>query len=1565
MENQGYLERRIIQGREAGYPQEQIDEWIRGRIKKAKEKGYSDEQIQESLGVYKLNKIVQDKKIVDPITDHHRKRMPFIKRKVQNLKSWAVGEESQIYDFFREGFGQSSTNLVLQYHTKGEQGYDWRKAYANELTDDGAIERLFRNIGTLVGDIPIGVASYLPASIATGPIGGGFVSGFVTDSIKKTYYEALKTGKVNDFTDWWRIYVDQGVSEGLKAGAIFAGSLAGGLGVSKLAGIKGIPDFIGKKFMTTLTGTTLGMTGAGIAINSYEQGKLTLPSKKELVDTTLFLTAVTGGAISFKKGYNMILNTMSKTGQSAKDVTEKIADDPYAAQEAKSTSTKTFSFADTNVTKQKTDILNKELDELKNISEGKETKNKEQLQEEKKLYEELKEAEEDFNKELERKKTKTQIKKEIAYTKRQLFYFENQYEGRPVARREPLSKIALDYIKETDPELAQEIIQRREKLKNLNNELEGKETKNKEQLQKKKKLTEDEFIRIDDEITLINNKLDEFNHRDNPENNGIISAKQIEIENELKDLGAYVKQNTETVKKEKSEDDLMNSYREDYIVTGQQKRIKEKSKFSKLDKLVGHIADPLKIVETIEKELRRAKITPRYAYEAFTNLTGVSGKASAWIDGLGTYNMKTGKTDGEPLINILKKLDIENNKSAIDDFGAYKHAKRVIEKEGQGIDTNVEVERSRQIVEKYKDKYEDISKEFDLIQEKKIQAMVDAELISPELANKIREFNKDYVPMQKLYDPKIAGDKKLGGLGLKQMVGLKRQKEKLNKIEDKLKKAEEDLPKAVKKGPKFEKIAEDKIAELTDNLIELRKQIEQKTKVYDPIEIEIKDIMRMIALAERNKAKLRFFRGLEEYKKKNPNNDKFDFIKEVKPTIQQIKIQRDDLKKIMGEEFVNKLTDDEINTFNIYRAKEQSLKPTEVSVNINGKRKIYDVGDEFFAQSLDRSRIYNKFFDFVTENSFFKIAEGFSKIKKLGITIDPAFGFATSTAAEFLIPLITKSTYKPYYDLFAGLIIQAGIPSKPKKLKDLLGIATKEGRERAKKIQLEFQKSLGRSTFSERNKDYILDNDLKKELEKRSLINEIKPENPVSPYIYPYEVMKRMVIKGVPRVVKKGIEVATLPLTATEKAARIRIKQRRTEQLRKENEKLSANEKLSDEDIDILATYEARSIQDFGRRGASMEAFERINVFMNAAIQGLYAIGKAATTKGKRAKFWRNGFLGLSVPTALLWFTNKDSQTYENLDQFIKDNYWVFIVDEEKGLYFTQRKPWEVGYVFGTLTEQFLNSAFKTDKELVNRVEKVWLERAWEYFTNFIPVSDMANAYLEDAFNRNSFRGNNLRPARFERDLAEFQETKSTTTTAKKIGQFIRDIGNRIGFEGRDYGSPFMVDHYIKQLTGPLGSMLINTMEKIVVDANEDSRKYVKPWNDNTVENLSRMPVVKYFFRRTTLGAEPLNKYWNNYKKTVKYINIKNRLLKQGKSLEDIRMALGDYQNAAVKVFENTHKGMQKGYDAINFLNSQPVNGTMSPQEVANNIDKMMLLMINISKNANLSFENVKNKYKQ
>ena len=46
-------------------------------------------------------------------------------------------------------------------------------------------------------------------------------------------------------------------------------------------------------------------------------------------------------------------------------------------------------------------------------------------------------------------KTKTQIKKEIADTKRQLFYYENLTVGRQVPRREPLSKRALDYTKET------------------------------------------------------------------------------------------------------------------------------------------------------------------------------------------------------------------------------------------------------------------------------------------------------------------------------------------------------------------------------------------------------------------------------------------------------------------------------------------------------------------------------------------------------------------------------------------------------------------------------------------------------------------------------------------------------------------------------------------------------------------------------------------------------------------------------------------------------------------------------------------------------------------------------------------------------------------------------------------------------------------------------------------------------------------------------------------------------------------------------------------------------------
>lgn len=1475
MKNLGYLEEKILKGKTLGIPDEKLEIWTNRQIEKLNNKGYKKEQILESLGKFNTQKIYNDEEVVEPINDYWDERTNVIKNK-NSIKTWAVGEESQIYEYFKQGFGESSTNFMLQYHTNGEQGYDWKKAFNGNLKDDGAIERLARSIGTLAGDTVPGLIGYLPTFLLTkSPIASGAVSGFAVESVKKAYYESLKSNKVKNFSTWWKMFVDKGVSEGIKGGAMFAGTIAGGAGAVKIA--SGLPNFVGKQFLSTLAGTYVGMTSMGVAIESAEKGKLTLPSKQQLTDNLLLLTALMGGGASVKKVYDMSLNTMSKTGKSLKDVKKEIMQDGDLKAEYESSHTKVPSSLK-KLYKKEIKIFKTELNELKKIAEGKETVSKETLQ---------------------------------------------------------------------------------------NNLIE---------LQNKKETTksQEDSILLSQQIKSINRKLEEFKHRENPSNRTVLSKGQQKIEKELQELGEYIELNKIKIdvrdKDSVTEDTRMDKYLNDNVEFGKIEKNKTKTNESffegafnsfkrtaqdYIDYRTQTIFDDLSNVKIIEEAMVASGARKRFVYEMMTNLSGVMAKASSWLDGIGTYNLKTDKVDGQSLMDVLRPLEkLEGGAINYTWFTGYKIAKRVLEKHAQGIDLNINIKESEYIVNTYKNKYEKISKEFDKIQEKKIQAYVDSGLISKELALKIRELNKDYFPMQKLYDPKFKGEAKLGGVRLKQMKGLASLKNKIDKVENELKLTEETPSKGVLQDPAKNKKIE-KLKKLQKELVE---ELQLKTKSQDPIEIEMRDMLRGLALAEKNMTLQAFFKMVEEVKKLNPDSQEFNFIKRVKPSIQEIKISRKELEKILPEDMIAKLSDEEVQGFSVFRADRQGLKPTEVGVSINGKRIIYDVGDEVLAMSLNRSKTYNGLFSKAAQESvIFKAAQGFSSIKRLGITSNPEFALITALTQEIMLPLITNVGYIPVIDLFRGVVWQMGIKN-PKTFKDLTGITTKEGRERAKKISQEFEKNLGRSTFLDQDKNIVTSSTVRAEMEKRPLKHEILPDDSVSPYLYPFELLKNITIKGIPRVAKSGIQLAQIPIQVTERGARLVIREKKIAQLTKQNETLPQNQRYTEKEIETLSTFEARDIQDFGRFGANMEAYSRINVFLNAGLQGVYKIYRVAKTPEQRARALQLGFYGMTIPTILLWFANKDSDTYNNVVKpFEKKMYWVFVTNEEKKEYVVLRRPWEVGWIFARLPEIMLESAFKTDKDYINKLESHWLANAGKYFLNFVPTADFLTGYWEDATNRNSYTRKQLRPRKFGDDglPAEFETTRSTSTIAKGIGHAIRAIGQPLGF-GRDYGSPFMIDHYIKSLVGPAGITIIKGLDQLIYAAGGDAKKYIKPWNDNTVSNLSRIPMIDYFFKRKGLSAETLEKYWQNYKRIKPYVGLRKELLSRGEDESTIRRIQGEYQYKISKYFMKNQKAMQKAYEGINKANSREVGkSTFTPQEVAELIDMYIDKMMRIADRVN------------
>ena len=218
-------------------------------------------------------------------------------------------------------------------------------------------------------------------------------------------------------------------------------------------------------------------------------------------------------------------------------------------------------------------------------------------------------------------------------------------------------------------------------------------------------------------------------------------------------------------------------------------------------------------------------------------------------------------------------------------------------------------------------------------------------------------------------------------------------------------------------------------------------------------------------------------------------------------------------------------------------------------------------------------------------------------------------------------------------------------------------------------------------------------------------------------------------------------------------------------------------------------------------------------------------------------------------------------------------------------------------------------------------------------------MADVFIPFLEDGFNRNLYTQRKISPQRFDREIAEFEVTPYTSEAAKRIGEGIRALGNKMGFEGRDYGSPHKIDHYIRGYLGPVGADVIKSLDVILRKSGDEPKKYVKPWSDDTITNLTKIPVVGYFFQRRGLSAEPLEKYWNNYKKILPYVNKINKLIEEDR-LHEAKSIMTDWQVKLAVLIKEPHTVMQTMYEVHSKLNAiEDTPDAFTPAQLDDAID--------------------------
>lgn len=125
----------------------------------------------------------------------------------------------------------------------------------------------------------------------------------------------------------------------------------------------------------------------------------------------------------------------------------------------------------------------------------------------------------------------------------------------------------------------------------------------------------------------------------------------------------------------------------------------------------------------------------------------------------------------------------------------------------------------------------------------------------------------------------------------------------------------------------------------------------------------------------------------------------------------------------------------------------------------------------------------------------------------------------------------------------------------------------------------------------------------------------------------------------------------------------------------------------------VEAGIEARDVTlDFGRHGKSTQSLNQTVAFFNAAIQGTDKMVREF--KEHPGQMLTKTFIGITLPSVMLWYLNKDDPRYQELPQWQKDIFWVI---PGKDTLYKIPKPFELGILFGTVPERMLQ--FMYDKE--------------------------------------------------------------------------------------------------------------------------------------------------------------------------------------------------------------------------------------------------------------------------
>lgn len=358
----------------------------------------------------------------------------------------------------------------------------------------------------------------------------------------------------------------------------------------------------------------------------------------------------------------------------------------------------------------------------------------------------------------------------------------------------------------------------------------------------------------------------------------------------------------------------------------------------------------------------------------------------------------------------------------------------------------------------------------------------------------------------------------------------------------------------------------------------------------------------------------------------------------------------------------------------------------------------------------------------------------------------------------------------------------------------------------------------------------------------------------------------------------------------------------------------------------LTANFEARDHLDFTRTGSAtaIRAIAQTVPFLNARLQGLDKLGRAAMDPKQRAQF--TAVVGVyTAMSVALYLAMKDDEDYAEAEEWEKRTYHLFKLPGDDTMYRIPR-PFEVGAI-AFLGESMAQQMVDDDVHGQLFAERLGHTLADTF--SFNPLPQVFKPALEIAMNKSLFTGRKIESMSMSNLSPAKRKRAWTSETAIAMSEGMDKIT-----WGKVVLSPVQIQHLVRGYLGWLGATSMQATDMLVTRPLTDAPSL-------PATRVTEYPLIKAFARS---GPNRNTVYTTQFYERLNEINRAYADIQQAKKLNDAdeyRKLLAETKDdLKLRKFYNRQA---KNLSKINKRLSQVRRSNMSPVDKLAEIDRLTL----------------------